>query len=157
MLAAAGMNPYAATSARTHELEVVLKDFEELSDNDTEISVAGRVMALRRHGGSAFADLFDGTARMQIFFSKDAVGMRMFDLLNDTIDAGDFIEVKGVPFMTKRGAEAITASDWRILTKSIQAIPAEHFGIKDEDGRFRKRYLDILLDPEKQELSLIHI
>lgn len=152
MLKAAGMDPYAAKTERTHALKKVLDDFEDLSDDETDVVVAGRVMALRRHGGSAFADLFDGTARLQVFFSKDTVGMRLFELLNDTIDSGDFIEVKGVPFVTKRGAEAIGASDWRILTKSLLAIPTEHFGIKDEDDRFRKRYLDILLDPEKQEL-----
>ena len=152
MLTAAGMNPYAASTARTHAVAQVLKDFEDLSDDETEVVVAGRVMALRRHGGSAFADVFDGTARMQIFFSRDSIGLRLFDLLNDTIDPGDFIEVKGVPFVTKRGAEAIGASDWQILTKAIRNIPTEHFGLKDEDERYRNRHLDILLDPKQQEL-----
>lgn len=152
ILSAAGMNPYAATTARTHEIATVLEQFEGLADDETELCIAGRVMALRRHGGSAFADVYDGTGRIQIFFSKDAVGMRLFELLNDAIDPGDFIEVKGVPFLTKRGAEAIGASDWRVLTKAIQAIPSEHFGIKDEDERYRKRYLDILLDPELRQL-----
>ena len=152
MLVAAGMNPYTAESERTHTIEKVLNDFEGLSDDETTIAVSGRVMAMRRHGGSAFIDLYDGTARMQVFFSKDAVGVRLFELLNDTIDPSDFIEVKGVPFLTKRGAEAIAVSDWRVLTKALQAVPAEHFGIKDEDERYRKRYLDILLDPELREL-----
>ena len=130
----------------------VLEDFEDLSDEETEVSVAGRVMAMRRHGGSAFVDLSDGTAKMQIFLSKDAVGVRLFELLCDTIDPSDFIEVKGVPFLTKRGAEAIAVSDWQILTKALQAAPTEHFGIKDEEERYRKRYLDILLDPELRSM-----
>lgn len=148
MLVAAGMDPYAAVVNRTHSVAAVLADFDDLSDDETEVSVAGRVMAMRRHGGSAFVDLFDGTARMQLFFSKDAVGTRLFELLSDAIDPSDFIEVKGVPFITKRGAEAIAVSDWQVLTKALQAVPAEHFGIKDEDERLRKRYLDILLNPE---------
>ncbi|MFT5037148.1 MAG: lysyl-tRNA synthetase class 2 [Candidatus Azotimanducaceae bacterium] len=152
MLVAAGMNPYASDTGRTHTIEQVLTGFETLSDDETELSISGRVMAMRRHGGSAFIDLFDGTARMQVFLSKDAIGMRMFDLLNDTIDPSDFIEVKGVPFLTKRGTEAVAVSDWRVLTKSLQAIPTEHFGIKDEDERYRKRYLDILLDQDLQTL-----
>lgn len=151
-LVAAGMDPYATKSAKTHELIQVREGFETLSEDETEVVVAGRVMSLRLHGGSAFADLFDGTDKFQIFFSKDAVGARLFELFTDNIDQGDFVEVKGVPFVTKRGTEAIAVSDWRILTKSLLAIPSEHFGIKDEDERFRKRYLDILLNPELREI-----
>lgn len=152
MLESAGMDPYAAETNRTHTISEVLEQFEDLSDDEVDLVVAGRVMAMRRHGGSVFIDLSDGTARMQLFFSKDAIGKRLFDLLSDTIDPSDFIEVKGVPFLTKRGAEAIAVSDWRVLTKTLQAIPTEHFGIKDEDERYRKRYLDILLDPELRKM-----
>ena len=152
MLVAAGMNPYASETNRTHQITQVLRDFDTLADDETELAIAGRVVSIRRHGGSAFADLDDGSGRIQVFFSRDAVGKRLFDLLVDAIDPSDFIEVKGVPFTTKRGAEAIAASDWRVLTKSLQAVPTEHFGIKDEDERYRKRYLDLLLDPELREV-----
>lgn len=152
MLIASGMNPYPATSARTHDIQAVREAFDALADEETTVAVAGRVMSLRRHGGSAFVDLYDGTDRIQVFFSRDAIGKKLFDLLNDAIDPGDFIEVMGVPFTTKRGAEAIAASDWKVLTKALVAIPAEHFGIKDEDERYRKRYLDILLNPELREV-----
>lgn len=152
LLRAAGMNPYAAHTERTHDIKTVLSDFEDLANEETVLVVAGRVMSIRRHGGSAFADLDDGSGRLQVFFSRDTLGKRLFDLLNDTIDPGDFIEVKGMPFLTKRGAEALNAEDWRVLTKALQAIPAEHFGIKDEEERYRKRYLDLLLDPALKEV-----
>jgi len=152
LLVNAGMDPYTAESNRTHEIKSVLEDFDSLSDEEAELSIAGRVMSLRRHGGSAFADLYDGTGKIQVFFSRDAVGKKLFDLLNETIDPGDFIEVIGIPFITKRGAEALSVSDWRVLTKALQAVPSEHFGIKDEDERYRKRYLDILLNPELREI-----
>lgn len=152
LLRAAGMEVYAASSERTHTISQVLEDFDQLSAEETELSVAGRAMSLRRHGGSAFADLFDGTGKIQTFFSREAVGKKLFDLLNDAIDPGDFIEVKGVPFLTKRGAEAIAVSDWRVLTKSLQAPPSEHFGLKDDDERYRKRYLDLLLNDELREI-----
>ena len=152
LLRAAGMNPYAAKTERTHKIESVLESFESLTDDETELSIAGRVMSLRRHGGSAFADLYDGSGKIQVFFSRDAIGKKLFDLLNDAIDPGDFIEVKGISFVTKRGAEAVAASDWRVLTKSIQAVPSEHFGLKDEEERYRKRYLDLMLDPELREV-----
>lgn len=152
LLRSAGMDPYAASSKRTHNLKDVLKNFETLSDEESEVVVAGRVISLRRHGGSAFADIDDGTDRMQMFFSRDEIGKMLFDLLNDAIDPGDFIEVTGVPFLTKRGSEAVAATNWRVLTKALQSIPSEHFGLKDEEERYRKRYLDILLDPELKEL-----
>jgi lysyl-tRNA synthetase class 2 len=152
MLVAAGMDPYAATTKKTHSVGSVLSEFDTLSDDETSVVVAGRVLALRRHGGSAFADLDDGTGRIQVFFARDAIGLKLFELLNDTIDPGDYIEVTGVPFVTKRGAEAIGSSDWTVLTKAIQNIPTEHFGIKDEDERLRSRHLDLLLNPELREL-----
>lgn len=152
LLRAAGMDPYAADTERTHAIGQVLNDFTALSEEEAEVAVAGRVFSIRRHGGSAFADLDDASGRLQIFFSRDALGKRLFDLLNDAIDPGDFIEVKGVPFLTKRGAEALNASGWRVLTKSLQAIPSEHFGLKDEEERYRKRYLDLLLNPELRDL-----
>jgi lysyl-tRNA synthetase class 2 len=152
LLRAAGMNPYASDTARTHTIATVTSEFDALADDETELVVAGRIVSLRRHGGSAFADVSDGTGSMQLFFSRDAIGTHLFNLLNDTIDPSDFIEVKGVPFLTKRGAEAIAVSDWRILTKALQAVPSEHFGLKDEEERLRKRYLDLQLDPEVREL-----
>jgi len=151
-LVSSGMDPYSATSVKTHDLKQIRTDFESLTEDETEIVVAGRILSLRRHGGSAFADLYDGTDKFQVFFSRDAVGPRLFDLFNDAIDLGDFIEAKGITFVTKRGTEAVAVSDWKILTKSLQAIPSEHFGIKDEDERYRKRYLDILLNPELREV-----
>lgn len=146
------MNPYAANTNRTHTIGEVVQNFDHLSDEETELTLAGRVMSIRRHGGGAFADIDDGTGRIQLFFSRDAIGKMLFDLLTDTIDAGDFIEAKGTLFYTKREAMALQAVDWRILTKALQAIPSEHFGLKDEDERYRKRYLDLLLNPELRDL-----
>ena len=152
LLRTAGMDPYAAKTERTHEVKEVLENFDDLSSEETVVVIAGRVISVRRHGGSAFADIDDGSGRVQVFMSRDTLGKRLFDLLNDTIDPGDFIEVKGVPFLTKRSAEAVAAEDWRVLTKAIQAIPTEHFGLKDEEERYRKRYLDLLLDPTQKEI-----
>lgn len=152
ILIQAGMDPYTAVTNQTHTLQSVVEEFSEFEENETEVIVNGRVMSLRRHGGAVFVDLFDGTAKLQAFLSKDTVGSRLFTLFTDAIDSGDFIEVKGIPFVTKRGTDALGVSDWRILTKSLKPIPTEHFGIKDEDDRLRKRYLDILLDEETREM-----
>lgn len=152
LLSAAGMDPYTPNSYRTHDIKAVIDDFETLADDETEVALAGRVLSARTHGGSAFLDLFDGSGKVQVFFSRDVVGMKLFDLLIEAIDPGDFVEVKGVPFYTKRGTEAVAVADWRVLTKSLIPIPSEHFGIKDEDERYRKRYLDMLLTPELRDI-----
>ena len=152
LLVAAGMNPYTAQSVRTHEIVTVLDDFSQLSEAQSVITVAGRIMAIRGHGGSIFVDLYDGTARVQLFLAKDTIEESLFTLFTDAIDIGDFIEVTGQAFYTKRGASAIKVAEWKILTKTLQAIPAEHFGLQDEDERFRKRYLDLLLRAEAREL-----
>jgi len=148
LLVAAGMNPYTATSGRTHNIKTLLTDFSQLVADETTVVIAGRVMAMREHGGSVFLDLFDGSGRVQVFFSRRDMGDAPFTLLIDTIDAGDFIEVTGAPFVTRREVNSLAAKDWQVLTKTLQSIPTEHFGIKDEDERFRKRYLDLLLDDE---------
>jgi lysyl-tRNA synthetase, class II len=148
ILSAAGMNPYTATTKPTHQNKDVLASFAELVTAATSITIAGRVMALRLHGALAFADIFDGTARVQVMLTKENIGEELFTLFVDTIDVGDFVEVTGVAFITKRETQAIQASLWRILTKTLAPMPVEHFGIKDEDMRYRKRYLDLLLDDE---------
>ncbi len=151
-LALGGHNPYPAAVHRTHANSAVLEQMATLINDATVVTVAGRVMAMRQHGSIAFLDLFDGTGKVQAFFSKDYLDEVVFNLLIDTIDVGDFIEATGVMFVTKRETNALQVREWRVITKALQAIPSEHFGIKDEDERYRKRYLDLLLSPETREL-----
>ena len=147
-----GKNPYQSKVERTHTLEDFFLNFDSLQKTEQEVVVAGRVISVRLHGALAFIDLFDGTAKLQVMLTKDVVGEEEFNLFSDTIDSGDFIVVTGIAFITKRGVSAVKVSAWDILTKTINAIPAEHFGIKDEDSRYRKRYLDMLLNSELREL-----
>ena len=154
-LLAFGMEPYAATTNATHTNAEVIFHFADFKTANIAVTIAGRVMALRLHGGMAFADIFDGTGRMQLFLSKETLGEDLFDLFFNNIDVGDFIEATGVPFITKRETEAVGVTTWRILTKSLQPIPVEHFGLKDEDLRYRKRYLDLLLDHELRETFVL--
>lgn len=147
-----GIDPYPATTERTHVVEQVIDSFEELEQSQTALTVAGRMLAFREHGAIAFIDLHDGTGKIQAFCSKEAMGEEQFDLLLETMSTGDFIQVAGTAYFTKRGTKAILVTSWKVLGKALQNIPTEHFGIKDEDERYRKRYLDILLDSEVQEM-----
>lgn len=152
LLRAAGQDPYTAKTTKSHTGTAVLADFDTLMTSGTAVTVAGRVVAIRLHGGSAFVDLYDGTEKLQLFLSKDDIGDSLFGLFTDAIDVGDFIEAAGVPFVTKRETKALGVTTWRVLTKSLEPIPSEHFGLKDEEARYRKRYLDILLNPELRDL-----
>lgn len=152
LLQAAGRDPYPSQTNRTHTIVDVLSKRVTLESGTTLIKVAGRILALRHHGGSAFADIFDGTDRLQLFLAKDELGETEFTLCIDTLDVGDFITATGVVFTTKRETMALKVSTWSMLTKSLAAIPSEHFGIKDEDERYRKRYLDLLLTEETRAL-----
>ncbi len=144
LLEAYGMEPYPAHSGRTHTILEVRTHFETFAEEKAEVTVAGRALSLRRHGGSTFADVADGTGRIQLFFSKDILGDELYQLLTDAIDPSDFLEAEGTLFTTKRGEQSIEVHSWRILAKALQAVPSEWYGIKDEDARYRKRYLDIL-------------
>ena len=143
----AGMEAYPARTKRTHAVSEFLENHATLEANGEEVTLAGRVMSIREHGGSIFVDLFDGT-KGQCYLQRDKVGGELFDLFVSTVDTGDFVEVSGEAFTTKRGQPSLQASGWRMLSKSLLPLPDEWFGIKDEDERYRKRYLDILLTPE---------
>lgn len=151
MLREAGMDPYTAVTKATHTIADLMDNFAKYLEAKTTVTVAGRVMAHRLHGALCFLDIFDGTAKVQVMATAEGLP-DTYTLLVDTIDVGDFIEVTGQVFVTKRETNALGASAWRILTKSLNAVPTEHFGIKDEDERYRKRYLDILLNPDLRDL-----
>lgn len=151
LLRSAGMDPYPAESTRTRDNASFLRDYDALSRSGATETIAGRIMSLRSQGGIIFADLYDGTARVQSLIKKDEIG-ESFKLFEDTVDAGDFIEVTGTAFTTNRGVNSLSATSWRMLAKSLRPVPQEWFGLKDEDERYRKRYLDMLLNPAVADL-----
>ncbi len=154
LLEAYGMEPYPAHTARTHTILEVRTHFDAFVEAGAEVILAGRAISLRRHGGSTFADIADGTGRIQLFFSKDILGDELYQLLTDAIDPSDFLEAQGTLFTTKRGEQSVEVHSWRILAKALQAVPSEWYGIKDEDARYRKRYLDILQNEGVRDIIL---
>lgn len=147
-----GIDPYPAESNRTHENAEFLESFNLFVSSEEQVTIAGRIMALRNQGGIVFLDIFDGSGRVQVLLKKDALGSESTDLFMDVVDNGDFIEVSGTAFTTKRGVNSLMVAEWRMLAKSIRPIPDEWFGLKDEDERYRKRYIDMLLDSDVTEL-----
>lgn len=152
MLREAGIDPYPAESERTHDALSFLNAFDTLLASNGRVILGGRVMSLRDQGGVVFIDLFDGSARVQAVVKKDTLGEKAFSQFITFVGVGDFIEVGGEAFMTKRGMHSLLASSWRMTAKSVRQIPDEWFGLTDEDERYRKRYIDMLLNPTVVEL-----
>lgn len=147
-----GLNPYPAKTERDLEISQFIENFDQYLSSAEEHVLAGRIMSIRSHGGSTFLDIFDGTEKVQIFLSESEVGEKSYELFKRTTDLGDFVEVKGKAFQTQRGAKSLSANSWTILSKSLLPIPDEWYGLKDEDERYRKRFLDLLLNKDLRSL-----
>jgi lysyl-tRNA synthetase class 2 len=143
-----GLNPYPAETNRTHKISEFLKEFKNLDEG----TLVGRIMSLRSFGGSIFSDLNDGSDKIQVYFKKDDLGDDLFNLFEENIDIGDFIEATGSPFTTKKGEQSLLVSNWKIISKSLRPLPEKWHGLQNHEARFRQRYLDILLNPELREL-----
>ncbi|MCI0418850.1 MAG: lysine--tRNA ligase [Acidobacteria bacterium] len=144
----AGIDPYPAKSWRTHTVKDALDGFEAFSADKARLVLAGRIRARREHGGSMFCDLDDGSAQMQIYFKKDILGEREYQLLSETLDIGDFMEVYGFLFLTKKNERTLEVEKYRLLTKTLLPLPEKWHGLQDVEERFRKRYLDMLFNPD---------
>lgn len=147
-----GIDPYPAEVNRTHDNASFLGEYEKLLTSGERVTLAGRVMSLRDQGGIVFLDLFDGSERVQAIVKKDDIGEQLFTLFMETVTVSDFLELSGVAFTTKRGMHSLFAHSFRMLAKSLRQVPDQWFGIKDEDERYRKRYLDMLLSPPSADL-----
>jgi lysyl-tRNA synthetase class 2 len=150
LLKAKGHDPYPASSLREYSNEETLKAFNKLSKK-AKITLAGRVMSLRPHGGLLFFNVFDGTANFQCLVKEDVVGKDSFSLFSQCVDMGDFVEASGKLFVTKRGEKTLEVKGWRILTKSLLPLPEKWHGLTDTEERFRKRYLDTLSSDEVRQ------
>lgn len=146
-LKAAGFEGYPATTDAHISGADFHRDFESLG-TEKQVTVVGRIMAKRGQGGIMFADLFDGSEKVQCVFQADVMPEKVIALFGETADMGDFIQATGTPFTTKRGERSVQVNDWKMLAKALLPLPSEHFGIQDEELRLRERYLAMLIDPE---------
>ena len=145
----AGMDPYPEVLERSLTNAEAIEKFDSIKD---EIYLVGRVRSMRPMGGSAFAHIEDGTGKIQIFLNKNNLGEEKYNLFVDNIETGDFVEVRGKLFKTKKNERTLDVVDWKTLAKNIRPIPTEYFGLKDEEMLLRKRYLDLLMNVETRDL-----
>lgn len=145
----AGMEVYPEKTERSVTNGEALDKFDSIKK---EIYLVGRVKSMRPMGGSTFAHIEDGTNKIQIFLNKKNIGEEKYNLFIDNIEIGDFMQVKGKLFKTKKEEKTLDVSEWKVLSKNIRPIPTEYYGLKDIEALLRKRYLDLMINPETREI-----
>ncbi len=152
LLLSKGVNPYPADSKKEISLKEAIDNFEDLEKSKKIKWIAGRIMSIRGQGAIVFITLNDGTGSFQGLLKKDILGDEKFNFWNEVVDIGDFVEIQGTFFQTNRGEKTLEAKDWRMLSKSLRSLPEKWHGLTDAEERFRKRYLDILMNPEIKDI-----
>lgn len=152
-----GVDPFGHRFERTHTCEEVHRCFDRLAGRPAtddrkaepgpEISLAGRIVALRRHGKAAFFDIADQTGKLQAYIRQDRVDDRTFQVFG-LLDLGDIVGVRGTVFRTKTQEDTLEVHTLEVLAKSLQPLPEKWHGLKDVDARYRQRYLDLIANPE---------
>ncbi|HPE37325.1 MAG TPA: lysine--tRNA ligase, partial [Spirochaetales bacterium] len=145
-LQAAGNDPFAQlTWKQTHHSAGIKRDFEALENQD--VSVAGRVMSFRDIGKAAFIDLQDRDGRIQVYLNAEGLGDDAYAEVK-TWDVGDIVGVEGYVFRTRRGEISVHAKRMVLLTKALEPLPEKFHGLKDPELRYRRRYLDLVMNPQ---------
>lgn len=139
-----GWNPYPSS----YDKKQMVREAREMEGK--EVQTAGKLFSFRTHGNIAFADLKDESGKIQLFFKKDTLGEEAYKQLT-LLDIGDYIGVEGTVMKTTAGELSIMPTKYTLLSKSLQQLPHEWFGLKDTEQRFRQRYLDLLLNPDVRE------
>jgi len=165
-MVAANVEPFAYSYDRTHTAaEALALTPETLADGEQGpvVSVAGRVVAWRAHGKTAFAHLADLSGRVQLYFRKDALGDDLYATLA-YVDMSDFVGVKGYMFRTRTGEATVHVTGFQILAKSLRPLPfgkeetaedgtvVRHSGFSDPEQRYRQRYADLAVNPDVRAL-----
>jgi lysyl-tRNA synthetase class 2 len=148
---ASGLQPFAYRFERTHNSRTLLADFDKLEQSKEEIRLAGRLMTIRVMGKSIFAHVQDDPGQIQVYVKKDTVGEDAFKLFKKA-DMGDIFGFIGTMFRTKMGEPTVLVTKLELLAKSLRPLPEKWHGLQDKETRFRRRYLDLIANPEVREL-----
>ncbi len=149
-LIAAGVEPYAAHFHRDHTVADVLRLLKEAPHRTDRVVLAGRLVRMRQSGGMTFADLQDGTGRIQLVAQRDRLGAS-YDQFVD-LDLGDIIGVEGWGEPTRRGEPSVWLRSFCLLTKSLRPLPEKYHGLRDVETRYRQRYVDLIANPEVRDV-----
>ncbi|MEK6855898.1 MAG: lysine--tRNA ligase, partial [Nanoarchaeota archaeon] len=156
-LRAKGLDPYVTkynTDSNSAEIQKNYANIKSDEKTKDKYHIAGRLISVRDLGKICFLVLQDGYGKIQLILQEGETPDNVRELFKKFIDAGDFVGVNGLVFRTKRGELSLIVKDAQLLTKSIFPLPEKWHGIQDEEEKLRKRYLDILINPEVKEMFI---
>ena len=148
-----GIDPYPAKTQRTYTNKEALDKFNKLSKIRKKITLVGRIRSMRSHGKITFSHIKDDSGSIQLLLKEEILGKDQYELFKN-FDIGDFVQVTGVLFETKAGEKTLEVQKIIMLAKSLTPLPDKWHGLKDEEERFRRRYLDIMFNPEVKEMII---
>lgn len=137
--------PYK-NQGKKKDIAKVLTDFKKKEGKN--LTLSGRLMAIRGHGQAIFADLKDDTAEIQLHIRADNMKHNEFEYFDELIDVGDFVEVTGKLFTTKKGQESLEVTKFKLLSKSLSPLPDKWHGLQDVEKKQRYRYLDMIMNDQ---------
>ena len=141
-----GKDPFEITKAEvTHHSKEIKDNFEQFAQK--EVAVAGRIMSKRVMGKASFCDIQDRDGRIQSYVNKNEIGEDDYAEFKK-FDIGDIVAIKGMVFKTQKEEISIKAHSVTLLSKSLQILPEKFHGLKDQDLRYRQRYVDLIVNPE---------
>ncbi len=146
-----GHHSYPEKSKRTHKIEDCLSQFEDWEESGEEVRLGGRIRSLRGHGKLTFFTIEDESGSMQALVSENETGKRAYEFFARVFDIGDFIEIRGPLFHTKKGEKTLKVVDYKMLSKSVLPLPEKWHGLQSVEERYRKRYLDLIVNKDQKE------
>ena len=162
-----GIEPYPTRSERTHLTKEAILSFKEAEEKGetpaVEVTLAGRLRAMRPMGKITFAHIEDGSGKIQLFFRANDLGMDGLKLFNQEFDLGDFIQASGEIFRTRTGEVTLKVADFKMLAKAITPLPASkdevvdgdvirHSTLEDPETRYRQRYADLAVNASVRDI-----
>jgi lysyl-tRNA synthetase class 2 len=165
-----GMEPYPQRTERTHTNQAAIAAFEAAGlgggDQALEVTVVGRLRAVREMGKVTFAHIEDGSGRLQLFLRLDELGQERMEAFSELFDLGDFMQASGSMFRTRTGEPTLKVASFRMLSKALAPLPAAkeeviggervvHSAFADQEARYRQRYADLAVNPEVRSIFVI--
>ena len=147
-----GKNPYSITSFPVdNSSKNILDNFEEFENK--VVNIAGRIMSKRVMGKAAFVHILDGEGQIQAYIRRDDVGVESYQDFK-AMDIGDIVGINGFVFRTQKGEISVHSNSISLLCKGLKPLPEKFHGLKDQDLRYRQRYLDMIVNPEVKDVFI---
>jgi lysyl-tRNA synthetase class 2 len=151
-----GVEVYPYSFEKSHDFKELINQFKDSSNQELEaagivVKIAGRVIAVRKMGKSAFLHLFDGEAKLQIYIRKDIISEKDFQVFK-LLDIGDIIGAEGKLFRTKTNELTVLVSKVTFLSKSLHPLPEKWHGLQDKELRYRQRYVDLIVNENTRKI-----